>query len=683
MSEPADSLAGIPGLIDALRVREAFVLFLECVDGRAWPDLSDAQLRALDTVCSRVLPELLEHHVLWMVSRPGQLRQMLVLLGDSLRANYRAPATLDQIAWIRCLLAISEARAGRPARVHEELCLSCGRPWPESIPPPNGTFREQTKELELNEGAATAFLRPFFAAYLDFLRRQGQHELANHIESRIGRLLGLLARDETCPGIVQALFHVRGEGGRSRFVHVSLEYRPASEGKPGPWEGIVYARQIIDHLDTSMQEAAKWAREAADAYLRQNGYPDGLDERLVHWEITTLWGDTADLPRQYAGASISLPLAVAIVSEYLDRLVPNDVALTGAFGAVSASSGSILPVDGVPEKVEHAIRGGCRLIFTPAGNSLELDERPALRHLAAEHDACIVSVVTLDEVCKRLFPPEGSGRLWDMLRDTATNLLEITGFRKPRERPFAGQATHQRHRLHVRMCGLLVAALVLCEGLIVCKGLAPTCPAGRALSLILPSAAIVGLGMWASFSLADAGLSHRKSWPWFVSIALTAMCFGTALLLFSRILPSEADLSRRYAFVPVAGVMKDLFLMWFFAWGVATNTYNAVAAFERLVDRHQFVTARQCLRWDSPLEGRLPLRCVHFPWSWGALGIAVISVILVYFDMDFLGSLRTETDAGYWYFLMALGRDILFVVAIAEVMLFYKTALADVRKAFS
>lgn len=121
--------------------------------------------------------------------------------------------------------------------------------------------------------------------------------------------------------------------------------------------------------------------------------------------------------RQYEGGSIALPLALAILSEYFGRPVPNDVALTGAFGASAAEEGRILPVDGIPEKVEYAVQAGSRLIYVPSANAPEVDNRPALRNQVAEHGARVVSVETLGEVCQDLFPAEGSGRLKDVLKD--------------------------------------------------------------------------------------------------------------------------------------------------------------------------------------------------------------------------------------------------------------------------
>ncbi len=511
MDASNDSDARFFRLVEGERPREAFVLFLEAVEDKAWPDLAASDLRALDVVCQRLMPELLERHTLWMVSRPGRLRQMLQLLTRALEVNYRPPATLDQIAWLRCLLAISEAMVGRPERVHEELCLTRPEASAESGPPLNGTFRRQIQDLEPSEGAAAAFLQPFFEAYVGFLRRTGRHELANHVESRVLKLVGLIARDESRPGVVQALLFVQGGRGHARFIHVSLERRPPTEEERTSEETIIYARREVDRIDAVMQESAAWARVAADAYLKRAGYPDGLREQVVYWEIGTLRGDAADLPQQYEGGSAAMPLAVAIVSEYLDQPVPNDIAMTGAFTAVGTEEGHVRPVDGLPEKIQHALHSGSRVVYVPSGNVAELDGRPALKDLVAEHDARVVPVETVDEVCQELFPPEGSGRLQDALKDAGRNVLEMVGLAGPREGTPPPVPVHRHHRVFTLGCGLLVAASVFLEGWMVHKGFAPAYPSAEAWTRIGAASVIVLAGMWACFALPAACMRHSTT----------------------------------------------------------------------------------------------------------------------------------------------------------------------------
>jgi len=145
-------------------------------------------------------------------------------------------------------------------------------------------------------------------------------------------------------------------------------------------------------------------------------------------------------------------------------------------------------------------------------------------------------------------------------------------------------------------------------------------------------------------------------------------------------LPDVTRISHLYNAPPAASLMKDLFVMWIFAWAIAANSFNAVAALEELMARRQFVTARACQRWDSPLEARMPIRCVHFPWVGGAIAIGLVMAYLIVLDLNYYALLDPESAGAYWETFLGLGRDLLFVVAIGEVLVFYKVAVAAVRK---
>jgi hypothetical protein len=511
---------------------------------------------------------------------------------------------------------------------------------------------------------------------MEFLRRVGQHELANSLDNRIGTLLGHIARDEERPGVAQALFYDKTSGqGHLGFIHVSIE-RDSRDGQSE--KAVEYARHKQDVIDTAMLEAARYAREVVDAYLKRAGYPDGLDERLVRWEIATLEGDPVELGQQFRGGSVALPLAVAIVSEYLAKPVPNDVALTGAFTETSMSDGHILPVDGIPQKVEHAAASGCRLIYVPNPNLTELSSRPAVQNLIGEHGGRVVAAETLDQVCEELFPPEGSGRLRDVMRDTVANVVQIM---YPAVRSGLTKPIHERYRLHVIGCGILTAALVFLEGWKLYKAFAPDYPAMVAWTRILVSTAVVFLGMVVSFALPAACLLHRKSWSWYAGIAVTKIGICAAIVLIGQMLPDFARISTIHNAPPAAGLVKDMFIMWIFAWAIAANTLNAVAALQDLVARRQFVTARTCLRWDSPLEARMPIRCIHFPWSWGVVFIGAVVAFLMVLELNYYATIDTSTSAGYWETFLGLGRDLLFIAAIGEVVVFYKQAIARIRRA--
>jgi hypothetical protein len=220
---------------------------------------------------------------------------------------------------------------------------------------------------------------------------------------------------------------------------------------------------------------------------------------------------------------------------------------------------------------------------------------------------------------------------------------------------------------------------MLLEGWKIHKGLAMDYPAAIAWARIIVSTLIVFVGMCVSFALPASCLKHRKAWSWYAAIVLLGICFGTAILILRPMVPTVAKISIVAA--PVAAIIKDVFIMWVFAWGIALNTFNAVASLESLISKRQFVTARTCLRWDSPLEARMPLRCVHFPWEWGALGIFVVAAYLIALDANYYLVLGVRSTAAFWETLLGVSRDLLFVGAIAEVMVFYKIAVSRIRRA--
>ena len=298
MNTPSDKSTEFWELIEQNRPQEAFKYFIEKIKDTPCSKLPKLQKTMLDTLSRRILPELREQYTLWMVRHPDLMRRMLRLLTEALELNYLRATTIDNIAWLRCLLAIEEALAGRVNRVHEELCLVYDGYQTDALPEPNGQLHQDIKNIELTERTTVEFLKHFFSSYMQFLHRNGQHDLANHLDSRVSRLLGLIARDEKRPGVVQALFYdkTRAEG-HGRFVHISLERLSISKQQHPSTEVIEYARNKKD-IDIAMQEAAVYTQQVVDAYLKRSGYPDGLDERFIRWEIATVEGDAVELEQE-------------------------------------------------------------------------------------------------------------------------------------------------------------------------------------------------------------------------------------------------------------------------------------------------------------------------------------------------------------------------------------------------
>jgi hypothetical protein len=338
----------------------------------------------------------------------------------------------------------------------------------------------------------------------------------------------------------------------------------------------------------------------------------------------------------------------------------------------------------VAEKVRHTILSGSRIVYIPAANAEVIDQQPTLHKLAAEHEARIVPVERFGEVCGKLFPPEGSGRLRDTLTDTANNMLEILcPTQRPRVKETVDSSAHKQHRCHVLVCSVFAASLVFLEGWMLYKMFSPAYPLVGAWGRIIGASVIIFVGMWVCFALPGACLRHRKSWSWLAGTGLLAIAFAAVVLLLAPMLPQTTHISRIHNLPPAANLLKDIFVIWIFCWAVATNTFNATAALEYLVAKRQFVTARICLRWDSPLESRMPIRCIHFPWNWGVVCIAVVALFLIVLELNYYASLRSGTAAAYWASFLGFGRDLIFITALAEVMVFYKVAVASVRRMIS
>jgi len=591
-------------LIDLQRPREAFVSFLDMADRKVVPDKH--YFAMLNTLCTSTLFELQREHTLWMVNNPNLLRKMLDVLGEALEVNYLCPTTTEHVTWLRCLLAISEAIHSRLDNVHEELCLAHGCEESSSVPKPNGILREKIEAIGDSDASNTAFLRQFFDAYTEFLGRLGRFEFASFIEGRLSKLLALVARDEQRPGVVQALLYDQ-ERGYSRFVHVTARYHPSTNqgGQTAP--AIEYSGRPQDEVEMDMRQAAQLARVAADAYLKRIGYPDGLTDRVVRWELTTLRGDISLPAQKYEGSSIALPLAVAIVSEYLGKPVPNDIALTGVMNGTTAVDGNVLPVDGIREKLKHAITTGSRVIYLPQANAAQLNDPPSLEKLAAENNTSFKPVEQMDQVCGQLFPPEGSGWPKDILTDTLAGYVRMFRSALRRKQPVEVTELSERHSSHALLCSVLTTALVLVECLLICIPFAPDIMSIKLWSRVILMVLLFFAAISFSFALPASFLRHRKRWALLVSALLLALCGGAGSGLLLQAIPDSSQSGRTINALPSALLIKDMLIIWLFGWSLAGNTFYVTAALEDLLDRRQFVTARKCMLWDSWLEARMPL----------------------------------------------------------------------------
>ncbi len=661
------------GLLANARPREALRLLLGHLRDRPWRALESPDVRMVDQLCRRVLPQLLEQHTRWLLTDQAQLEQLAGLLESALAAGYQAAETLEQLAWVRCLLGMSAAMRKDMDAAHRQMCKS--QPQASAVPAPNGKLRASAARLELLEGASGGFLRTLFGVYFQCLREMGHHELANLLEAQVLRLVERIEVDESRAGVVRALFfNEQQQEGYTRLIHAAISTDADRD------RTITYARAGIDLLDQSTTDAAEAATRAAEVFLRQSGYPDGLQGRSIRWEISSLQGEPVDVPRSYGGGSLGLPLAVAIVSAYLGRIVPNDTTLTGALSGTSQDGTEVLAVDGIEEKMRRAIASGCRRMFIPAGNISALTGSPALQHTVQSAGAEVRPARKVADVCGELFPVEGKGTVTALLADTIRTTAHFIVRHRPRDGQTILPATSS-HRAHVLVSAALLACIFLLEGFKNYLALAADHSEGSAILRVLCATLIPTAGLLLSYGLIQASLHHRKTWAWLASIAVMAVAMSAVVPIMQPMLPAMANISIDRQWPVPLSLAKDAFIFWLFAWILLTNTFAVVGGLEHLVARRQYVTARQCLQWDSLLEGRMPVRAVHFPWNWGALAFFLIAIFLLVWEMLYYWNLRSDLTAVYWETSLGMARDMVLVVAAAEAMVFYKVALAQVRKA--
>ena len=656
------------------RPREALRLFLGHVANRAWQDLESTDLWMLDQLCQKGLPQVLEHHTRWLLGQAPQLGQLAGLLQSALDAGYRPAATLEQLAWVRCLLALEAAMRKDLGAAHEQMCRS--RPHSGPVPPPNGKLREALRRLELLEGASGGFLKAIFEVYFQCLHDMGRHEMANALAAQVQRLIGRIEADETRSGVVRAMFYnEQQQEGYTRLIHVALSGSPNKDGE------IVYARSALDSLDPVTVDASRLAMRAAHAFLRHRGYPDGLQERCIRWEISTLQGEPADLPKSYGGGSLGLPLAVAIISAYLGQVVPDDTALTGALSGASEDAADVLAVDGVEEKVRRALAAGCRRIFLPAGNAAVFSESPTLQHAAQAASATVEPVARLDEACAELFPPQGKGTVGALVVDSVRQVGRIL-WPSCRDDPQAAKAARS-HRTHALVSTAFLAAIFLLEGYVCYLGYASQYPFVTATWRILGATAAAVAGLLLSYGLILASLHHRKQWAWLATIVLTGAAMTGSGLLLAPMLPATSSLREMHHWPLPIGLAKDMFVFWLFSMVLLTNIFAIVTGLEHLIDRHQHVTARLCLPGDSLLEGRLPVRAVPFPWNWGMLAFFVAGVFLFILELVYFAALPPGAAGTNWVISLGMGRDMVLIAATAEAMIFFRVAQAQIHAALA
>lgn len=161
-----------------------------------------------------------------------------------------------------------------------------------------------------------------------------------------------VAERTTMPGVATGLA-VTSVGGDILFIEATR--------MPGS-KGFIVTGQLGDVMKESAQ--------AALSYVRSKAHDLGIEDKAFEQSDIHLHMPEGATPKD--GPSAGVTMATAIASLMTNRLVKNDVAMTGEI----TLRGRVLPVGGIKEKVLAAHRAGLKTVILPKRNEKDLDELP-------------------------------------------------------------------------------------------------------------------------------------------------------------------------------------------------------------------------------------------------------------------------------------------------------------------
>lgn len=243
----------------------------------------------------------------------------------------------------------------------------------------------------------TAKMRPLdpmpWRALACLKRFSGRHSDAERHERRAEFLEHEAASQLARPGhaLTAAVYHARGE--RRGIVHELWAMRYRANGTEGGRleDGHVFAN-LTDDLRTYLRSVF----EATKAYTRSKfcHLVHDIDEHGYQFKLTN-----EDEPS--SGPSAGLAIAIAFTSVFLDRPIPDGIALSGVLVSEARDHLSVRRIGDADIKVQGAIARRLRKIVLPAETRREVESSDLVPREASARIVTYVS--SLDEALEAVF----------------------------------------------------------------------------------------------------------------------------------------------------------------------------------------------------------------------------------------------------------------------------------------
>lgn len=637
------SLDQLRSFLDKGLIIDAAISFAE---GESTTDLETAHV-----ALSELLPRLAADHASWLIRHSQYIDFFLAACERALGNGYNPHELIYHITHLRCYKAVALALNCKEPEARVEILRAASIEGPTNPPP-----------ISVPASPSAEALLVFFRSYFDFLRAQGYESEVGKIDWIIEKALFHLGEDEHRHGITKALFVDRAGGGMVRNILVALE-----DG-----EGIEYQHLGSQELRQDLLDSSKAAREVAHWHLISNGYPEGLSQRKVIWQIGRPDGRAEAVETLYEGASAGMALTVAIISAYLKTPVPSDTAFTGAVNIHSARNGELVGVGGISEKILAALASGARRIYIPLQNEQEI---ALAARKSAEGKATIRPGRSVEAVCRDLFEKPKDPSLSAIAREVVGNLRS---FLLPSSREM--QSLAGKHSSHVLLSSILFAVMFALEGLGFQKIYHLQSASFAAAVLMLAFLGMFG-GMLICYALPQPLMERRKSRAWWMSIPILGIATAAVAFLYRLLAPAQAiDTGPIYDWPPYLVIFKDLTIFWLFGVTYMTNIYCFVIALEYFSEKRQLHTVRRSIEGDDEAIGTLPTTVLHMPFKWAVVAAAAVAAFLLVFEMIYFAQLDQTLPQTSWVIGLGLVRDAVFIVLAFEVLTWYRILLADIKR---